>query len=635
MKLYITGDLENLTEGIALLAADLDLTLAEGGYTLTAKKADKPTLAVRMNGSEGEIVYFERCQFFRALGLVVEQLREGNTDFSIEEQPAFTMNGPMFDMSQGNAAFNVKTLKKYLRQLALMGLNTVMLYTEDNYEVPNRPYFGYMRPSYKQSELRELDDYAYTLGIEMIPCIQTLAHMTDGLRWDCFKDIRDYDACLLVGKEETYDFVRDLLVAASTPFRTKRIHIGMDEAWKLGRGKYIDEFGYEKPLSIMKKHLARVYDMVMEMGLKPMMWDDMFFRAVAPGGKYYAPEVEITEEMRAGVPAGMQSVYWDYYHLDKDTYDRNIQQHKALNPNLVFAGGCWSWRGYALSWTKTLNTTVPALQSCREHGVGEVFMTTWGDNGTESLASVTLLGCQLFAELGYAADYDRDKLARRFRFCTGGNLSDFENIERIDLSDWVKSHKPEDPSYFNTSKNAMWQDVLTGLLDKNYEDSGLAQHYLALTRTFKEAVGRNGQFDSMFEFYTLASRALELKTEMGLNLTAAYRAGDKARLATIANEELPELMERVKALRASHRANWMEIYKPLGWDIIDMRYGSLLARLDTAIWTVRAYLAGEIDRIEELELERLIYGKGGPCRSNCYGQVASPSRINPPGTFSH
>ena len=35
MKLYITGNLENLTEGIALLSADLGVEIAEGGYTLT------------------------------------------------------------------------------------------------------------------------------------------------------------------------------------------------------------------------------------------------------------------------------------------------------------------------------------------------------------------------------------------------------------------------------------------------------------------------------------------------------------------------------------------------------------------------------------------------------------------------
>ncbi len=628
MKLQFKGDLEGLDAGLSLLAADLGITLEEGGYIFTLIKAEAPTLRVSLANRAGEIVYFERCQFFRALGLAVEQLQAGNESFSICENPAFTMNGPMFDMSQGNAAFNIKTLKGILRNLALMGLNTVMLYTEDNYEVPGRPYFGYMRPTYTQKDLRALDDYAYALGIEMIPCIQTLAHMPDGLRWDCFRSIRDYDACLLVGKEETYEFIHDLLVAASTPFRTKRIHIGMDEAWNLGRGQYLTEFGYEQPIKIMQKHLERVMEIVRELGLEPMMWDDMFFRAGGASG-YYKLDFTVPEEVIRMVPEGMRCIYWDYYRFDAEKYEKLLPQHLALDKNAIFAGGCWSWRGYALSWTKTLNTTVPALQTCRKFGVKEVFMTTWGDNGTECLANANLIGCQLFAELAYDDHYDRDKFARRFKFCTGGNLEDFENLEYLDQSDWVKEQRPEDPSAYNTSKTMMWQDILTGLLDKNYEDAHLDPHYATLAPKLKEAIGRNGQFDGLFEVSYLAAHVLSMKAEMGLRLTAAYRAGDKEALSRFAEVELPELSERYRALRLAHMKHWMALYKPFGWDVLDMRYGSMLARIDSAIREVKAYLAGEIDCIEELEAERLIFGKPGPRGLNMYGQFVSPNRIDP------
>jgi len=628
MKLFFEGALKGLETGISLLAKDLNVTVEKGGYTFTAVRENAPALCVSLENQKGEIRYHEPCQFYRAMGLAVEQLRAGKACFAITEQPAFEMNGPMFDMSQGNAAFNVKALKVILRRLALMGLNTVMLYTEDNYEVPSHPYFGYMRPTYTQKELRELDDYAFSLGIEMIPCIQTLAHMPDALHWDCFKDIRDYDACLLVGKEETYDFVRDLLVAASTPFRTRRIHIGMDEAWNLGRGQYLDVFGHEKPLEIMKKHLARVMEIVRELGLSPMMWDDMFFRT-SGNGKYYNLEKGLTPEAIAMRPAEMQCVYWDYYHLERSQYDTLLAQHLALDPHMVFAGGVWSWRGFGLAWSKTLNTTVNALAACRAHGVKEIFMTTWGDNGTESLASVTLIGAQLFAELAYKGAYDRDDFARRFRFCTGGNLEDFENLELLDLNDWVKAQKPDDPSSYNTSKVMMWQDILTGLLDKNYEDAHLDAHYEKVAEKLKAAIGRNGAYDSMFEYAYLVAHTLAKKSEMGLRLTAAYRTGDRETLTRLCEIELPDLLERVRAQRLCHMKNWMAIYKPFGWDVMDMRYGSLMARIDSAIREVRAYLDGEIDCIEELAAERLYFEKAGPRGLNRYGTYVSPSHIDP------
>jgi hypothetical protein len=175
----------------------------------------------------------------------------------------------------------------------------------------------------------------------------------------------------------------------------------------------------------------------------------------------------------------------------------------------------------------------------------------------------------------------------------------------------------------------MWQDILTGLLDKTYEGCGHDAHYEALTPKLREAVGRNGMFDGMFELLTLTSHTLAMKSEMGLRLTAAYKAGDKDALRRFAEEELPELSYRVSELRIAHMECWMEIYKPFGWDILDMRYGSLLARIDSAIRQVTAYIEGKIDRIEELEAERLYFDKKGPRGLNRYGVYASPSRIDP------
>ena len=256
-------------------------------------------------------------------------------------------------------------------------------------------------------------------------------------------------------------------------------------------------------------------------------------------------------------------------------------------------------------------------------------MTTWGDNGTECLANVNLIGCQLFAELAYREDYDRDSFAKRFAFCTGGNLADFENLELLDLNDWVKEQRPKDPSPYNTSKTMMWQDILTGLLDKNYEEAVLTPHYEALADKLQKAIGRNGEFDGLFEISHLAASVLAIKADAGRKLLAAYAANDRNTLADYAGRLLPELLERVRALRLCHMKQWMVLYKPFGWDVLDMRYGSLLARIDSAIRTLNAYLNGEIDCIEELALERLYFDKPGPRGLYMYGQFVSTNRIDP------
>ena len=90
--------------------------------------------------------------------------------------------GVMIDMSR-YAVMNVKALKEYLVLLKKMGYNSVMLYTEDTYEVEGEPFFGYMRGRYSVAEMKELDEFANNIGVELIPCIQTLAHLNQALRW--------------------------------------------------------------------------------------------------------------------------------------------------------------------------------------------------------------------------------------------------------------------------------------------------------------------------------------------------------------------------------------------------------------------------------------------------------------------
>ena len=239
-----------------------------------------------------------------------------------------------------------------------------------------------------------------------------------------------------------------------------------------------------------------------------------------------------------------------------------------------------------------------------------------------------MLGLCLYAEHGYSETIDYNKLKERFEFITGGNYDDFMALEGLDHTPGIDDI--ENTSY-NPSKFLMWQDIMSGLCDKNIEGLPLNDHYEKLAQRLQEAIGRNGQFDSMFEMSYHVARTLALKSEMGLKVTKAYKENDLETLKNIADEKLPELMKRMKALRECHRQNWFSFYKTLGWDVMDMRYGSLLSRIDSAIVEIHMYLNGEMEKLEELEEERQYYdGKPGMIDYlNWFGRIVSASRIAP------
>lgn len=626
MKMFFKGDINELEFGINEIAPAIGVDLDENGYVFEVKKEEGSDIMVFLDGEKGSITYSQKHHFFRALGLAAEKIADGCRQFSIKETPKFKTIGTMLESSQCNALFNMRYAKGFIRQLALMGQNMLMFYCEDTYEVKEQPMFGYMRPKYTAAEFKELDDYAFNLGIELIPCIQTLAHLSVTLKWKCFDKISDYDDCLLVGNEDTYKLIKDLLVAASSPFRSKKIHIGMDEAFRLGSGKYLKQNGYRPPKDIMLEHVNRVYGIVKELGLEPMMWDDMFFSTIGDG-KHNQRNLTVPDEVRSLVPKDMKIVYWTYSPHAPEAFDDYISQRFQLSDKVMFAGGSHGWFGFAYSFSNTYLEAQLALDSCKRNNVEEVMITTWGGVGSECPKLVNLIGCQLYAEHGYTDGLTKEGFSKRFKFCTGGNVEDFEKLEYIDRI--PQTEKYPIPANYNSSRPLMWQDILSGLADKNFDGFENDVHYEKLAQSLKAAVGRNGQFDPIFEFEYYVAKVLSMKAQMGLRITASYKQNDKAALKMFAENELPELKKRVEKLRVKHRDLWFKYYKNLGWDVCDIRYGGLISRIDSAIYEITAYLDGTMEKIEELEVERQYFnGYSGPIPSLwSYTKVATPSRM--------
>ena len=181
------------------------------------------------------------------------------------------------DSRMEHAAFRVETVKERIRQMALLGYSRLFLYTEDTYEVEGYPYFGALRGRYKKEEIKECDAYAAMFGIEMIPCVQTLAHLRTVLRWPAMMEYRDDEDILIVEEEKTYRLIDAMLKSLSEMYTSRRIHLGMDEAFYMGYGNYRKKNGVPEQGALIKRHLDRVLEICGKYGLEPMIWSDMFF----------------------------------------------------------------------------------------------------------------------------------------------------------------------------------------------------------------------------------------------------------------------------------------------------------------------------------------------------------------------
>ena len=631
MKLHFTGLDTGLEKGLAILAGRHGAELGEGGVEVCVRQTEEAVLTVRLiDGGHAEIVYHERIHFFRGFGLLLEKVEDG--DFSeSRENCSFETCGVMYDMSQGSSVVVPSAAEGILERMAMMGLNALLLYLEDCYVLEGHPYFGYMRPQYTEEDLRKIDDYAGLFGIEVIPCMQTLAHLIDVIKWPAYRDIADTSDILLVGDEKTYRFIEDMIVQVMKPFRTKRIHIGMDEAWKVGRGSYEDRHGPRSKHELMKEHLDRVCQITDQYGLEPMMWSDMFFNTFDETGHVtasYSADTPVSDEIRNAMPDKLGLVFWEYDHTNADYYDNVIRRHQEFNRRVYFAGGLYNCYGFAVHYTLAAQTIKVSIDSCKRMGVKDTFLTIWGDDNTENNIFSLYLGLQYLAEHCYRDDVTEDSIRRRFKTCCNGVMEDFWNMAYLDEIEGVTT--PGNPRRSNPSKWLLWEHPMYGLFDKNVEGLPLNDYYAKLAQKFEAAIPRNPDYTSVFTMAKALSDALSIKAELGNRLRKAYLEKDQASLQTLAETDIPELLRRMKVLHDLHHDYWFATNKPEGFDITELRYGTQFLWLDTAKMRVEQYLRGEIPALPELEKERIPYpaAEGELPHVLFYSKMVSASRMS-------
>lgn len=522
----------------------------------------------------------------------------------------FDTFGVMLDCSR-NAVMTPAALKRYMTILAKLGYNQLQLYMEDTYEVEGEPWFGYLRGRYTQEELRDLDDCAASLGIELVPCVQTLAHLNAALRWPPYERIKDIDDILLVGEERTYQLIENMFASLRACFRTKKIHIGMDEAHHLGRGRYFDRHGSVPAGDVLLGHLRKVCELADKYGFEPMMWSDMFFRIA---GGYEGKLGAVDESVRALIPGNVSLVYWDYYRTKKAGYVERIRGHKKLTDRVVFAGGAWEWIGFTAHNEYSLRTTKAALAACRQEGVRDVFLTLWGDDGGEA----SFFG--VLPALGYAACLaqgitDRKEIEARFYEATGVAFRDMMLLDLPDKTERV--YKPVNPS-----KYLLFNDCFMGILEtasRPEDNATYASHARRLSRAAKRA----GEYAYLFDAAAKLCRALSLKANLCADTRAVYASGDRAAFDALI-QRYDRTIRAVDDFTRAFRAQWMAENKPHGFDVQDIRLGGLKERLRSCRDRLRDYAEGRVDSLPELE-EELLPFRSGPNYCNTWRLIATPN----------
>ncbi len=533
----------------------------------------------------------------RGLFLAACALRDGGDVPKLHQKRHIASCGMMLDMSRGGV-MKVEAVKRMIDAHAALGLNMMMLYTEDTYTVPEAPYLGYLRGRYTEKELREMDDYAADSGVELVPCVQTLAHLEQFLQWDVNREIKDNDCVLMIDEPKTYEWIRAALTTLRRCFRTNRIHIGMDEAHGVGLGEYYQKHGPVDRFALLTRHLNRVVDICKELGFKPIMWSDMFYRLGSKINDYYDPEAVVPESAVAEIP-DVALCYWDYYHTDEKFYADMLEGHRRMGKEVVFAGGIWTWAGILPHVRKTNATSYPALRACLKAGIGTVLATSWGDDGAETDFRLALNQLPIYSEhvwLGEACT--RAEVEEMGERLTGLSKACYNAMGAFYADD--EDHRP--------GKGLFYCDPLYPLTEGMWDLTGYREGLEEGIKTLEPHLD-----DPRCEYAWLALRIALNKLEWVTALRPAYIRGDKTAVLAMADEKLPTMRGLYVRMTTVWREQWEDGRKRNGWETICARLGAVIARLDDTQRILTRWAEGKIEFIEELDetplSARRLYGR--------------------------
>jgi hexosaminidase len=296
----------------------------------------------------------------------------------IKDNPRFVYRGMHLDV--GRHMFPMEYVKRYIDMIALHKMNTFHWHlTEDQgwrieikkyplltevggfrketlighggrppFEFDGTPYGGY----YTQDEVKEIVEYARQRFITVIPEIEMPGHSVAALaaypelsctgkpievvtRWGVFDDV------YCAGKEETFQFLQDVLDEVIELFPSQYIHIGGDECpktrWEVCPDcqKRIAEEGLADEHELQSYFIKRIENYLLTKNRRIIGWDEILEGGLAPQAT-----VMSWRGIRGGIAAAKEGhdvimtpsshLYLDHYQTEPDDQPLAIGGYSPL-----------------------------------------------------------------------------------------------------------------------------------------------------------------------------------------------------------------------------------------------------------------------------------------------------------------
>ena len=284
----------------------------------------------------------------------------------VRDHPDLLVRGVMLDISRDKVPTAAR-LHALIDRLAALKVNQLQLYSEHTFAYRNHQEVHATASPLDADEILELDAYCRERHIELVPNQNCLGHMN---RWlaheryrplaiepDGFVDpygIAREPMTIEPNDPRSLELVRELLAELLPLFTSKRVHVGLDEAWELPPGRIDDVLAWAATLRGLPELEGR----------EMLMWGDM---------------VSGRPDLIVRLPAGVTVCEWGYD--DWYPFDERCGALATAGVPFWVAPGTSSWMSILGRVTNARNTCQRAAAAALAHGAAGYLNTDWGDLG--------------------------------------------------------------------------------------------------------------------------------------------------------------------------------------------------------------------------------------------------------------
>ena len=261
-------------------------------------------------------------------------------------------------------------LIQWVRRLAELGVNTLLLEYEDKFPFQKRPFLR-DEQAFAPDELHEFLAAARQAGLQIIPLVQTLSHLEFALGHEELASLReapDVPTQICPSNPAALAFVNELIdevLAFHGP--DEWFHIGGDESWFMGSCPTCQaRLAQSDKMTFWANHMRPLIQKVQAAGKRVILWDDVFW-----------PKPDAVKSVN--LPAGIVLGSWNYSER-KFLPDGKLEQMLLTYQTAgieVLGASCVNWGVLAPMHDHCLGTVVGWAREIQRRNLLGVLNTAW------------------------------------------------------------------------------------------------------------------------------------------------------------------------------------------------------------------------------------------------------------------